>query len=52
MNKEVYERTTLSITQFDAEDIIITSGEGGDTPTPTPTPPTFKPGNYEVPLGF
>ena len=49
MNKEVYERTTLNITRFDAEDIIVTSGE---TPTPTPTPPNFTPHTYEVPIGF
>ena len=27
MNKEIYERMSLEITEFDTEDIIITSGE-------------------------
>lgn len=44
MNKETYERTTLNITRFDAEDIIVTSGE---TPPTPPTPPTFTGGDYE-----
>lgn len=39
MNKETYERLLMDVTQFDAEDIITTSGE-----TPTPVPPPFDPG--------
>lgn len=30
MNKETYERLYMDVTQFDAEDIITTSGEGPD----------------------
>ena len=48
MKKESYERTKLDITCFDAEDIIITSGE---EPTPV-NPPSFTPGTYEMPTGF
>ena len=43
MNKETYERMILDITEFDAEDIIITSGE---EPGPN-IPPQFNPGEYE-----
>lgn len=45
MFKETYKRTKLDITLFDAEDIIITSGE-----EPTPTPPAYDPTGYENPL--
>ena len=43
MTKEIYERMILSITEFDAEDVIVTSGE-----EPTPTPPSYTPGDYEL----
>ena len=43
MNKETYERLLMDVTQFDAEDIITTSGE-----EPTPTPPSYTPGDYEL----
>ena len=46
MKKDIYERMILSITQFDAEDVIVTSGE-----EPTPTPPTYTPGEYEAGAG-
>lgn len=46
MNKVTYERMILNITEFDAEDVIVTSGE-----EPTPTPPPFTPGEYEPPGG-
>ena len=29
MNYEIYERLEMDVTQFDAEDIITTSGTGG-----------------------
>ena len=32
MNKEIYERTSLEITQFDNEDVIATSGITPGTP--------------------
>ena len=35
--KEMYERTQLAVTEFQREDVIITSGE---TPAPTPEQPT------------
>ena len=31
MNYEIYERLEMDVTQFDAEDIITTSGTGGGT---------------------
>ena len=31
MNFEIYERLEMDVTQFDAEDIITTSGTGGGT---------------------
>ena len=33
MTKETYERLLMDVTEFDVEDIITTSGEGGDEPT-------------------
>ncbi|MBQ9680267.1 MAG: hypothetical protein IJV48_06255 [Ruminococcus sp.] len=45
MNKETYERLYMDVTQFDAEDIITTSGE-----TPTPTRPPLNPGDNEMPF--
>ena len=30
MIKETYERLLMDVTEFDVEDIITTSGEGGD----------------------
>ena len=32
--KTVYERTALIITEFDAEDVITTSGQSPDDPEP------------------
>ena len=45
MNKENYERMNLVITEFDTEDVITTSGPGGDTPGPGPggNTPEFAP---------
>ena len=41
--KSVYERTNLIITEFDAEDVIVTSGESPIDPTPTEPPlPTLS----------
>ena len=42
MNKEAYERLTMDVTEFDAEDIITTSGGtgGGDVPSTDPTQST------------
>ena len=52
MIKETYERLAMDVTQFDAEDIITTSGE---TPIDPPTHNTTL-GRYEqgigLPLGF
>ena len=37
--KSVYERTNLIITEFDTEDVIITSGSVTPTPDSDPEPP-------------
>lgn len=42
MNKETYERLLMDVTEFDAEDIITTSGE-----TPTPVIPDYLDGENE-----
>lgn len=50
MNKELYERLYMDVTEFDKEDVIATSGEipgGGGS-----VPPNFVPGTYEIPLGI
>ena len=58
MKKETYERMSLVITEFDTEDVITTSGPGGDTPGGGGTgggganPPTFTAGAFEVPVDF
>ena len=55
MNKETYERLLMDVTEFDTEDVITTSGPGGDTPGPGPggnTPPAFTSSNWEMPVGF
>lgn len=54
MKKETYERLLMDVTEFDTEDVITTSGEGGgDTPggggsgeSPAPL------SSYELPVGF
>ena len=44
MNKETYERLLMDVTEFDAEDVITTSGI---------TSPAFAPTNpWEIPVGF
>lgn len=45
MKKESYEKMRLDITEFETEDIIVTSGE---TPGPQ-LAPGFNPGEYEGP---
>lgn len=57
MKKEIYERMSLVITEFDTEDVITTSGPGDDPGTGgggggTPTPPEFTPNTYEIPLSI
>ena len=52
MKKETYERMNLVITEFDTEDVITTSGPGGDTPGPGPggNAPDFTPtSSWEMP---
>ena len=49
MNKETYERLLMDVTEFEAEDIITTSGE---TPSPTPDRPPLRPGDNELPFGI
>lgn len=51
MNKEAYERLAMDVTKFDVEDVITTSGEGGDTPGGN-TPPAFTSSNWEMPVGL
>ncbi|MBK6089275.1 hypothetical protein [Ruminococcus difficilis] len=52
MNKETYERLVIDVTQFDAEDIITTSGEE----PPVPIQHSTHMGRFEhglgLPLGF
>ena len=44
MNKEAYERLLMVVAEFDAEDVITTSGI---------TPPAFALTNpWEIPVGF
>ena len=54
MIKETYERLYMDVTQFDAEDIITTSGE--TPPDPINPPHTTTQGRFEqginLPLGF
>lgn len=48
MNKEAYERLLMDVTEFDAEDVITTSGlepTFGSIPTFSPTT------KWEMPLG-
>ena len=58
MNKETYERMSLVITEFDTEDVIMTSapgggsGSGGSGSGGTSNLPSFAPTDYEVPLGI
>ncbi len=51
MNKETYERMSLVITEFDGNEILTSSGEGGDTPGPGGnTKPDFVPTSmWEMP---
>jgi hypothetical protein len=48
MIKETYERLSMDVTQFDAEDIITTSGE---TPDPI-TQNDMETGRFEYGLGL
>ena len=51
MIKETYERLLMDVTQFDAEDIITTSGEEpGPGPVINPHTTTF--GRFEQGLGI
>ena len=56
MIKETYERLYMDVTQFDAEDIITTSGEGPDPGHDINHSTNFKLGRFEqglgIPLGF
>jgi len=56
MKKESYERLSLMITEFDAEDVITTSGIGpgpGPGPDPGGDAPAFDPNNpWEMPVGL
>ena len=54
MNKDIYERMILTVTEFDTEDIIVTSGE-----QPSDIPPLYQGSEYEagsntgsLPYGF
>ena len=49
MKKDTYERLSLVVTEFDAEDVIVTSGE---IPGPGQDDPAFQGGGYEVPISF
>lgn len=55
MNNETYERLSMDVTQFDAEDIITTSGAGGAGGGPggqssDSSGTGFVPGDYELPI--
>ena len=57
MKKESYERIILNITEFDTEDVIMTSAAGGGSGSGGSgsgggTPLSFAPTDYEVPLGI
>ena len=47
MNHETYERLSMDVTPFDAEDIITTSGAGGGSGGQSSD---FVLGDYELPL--
>ena len=48
-----YERTKLIITEFDAEDVIVTSGEPSDTgKTVTMNSPNYQSGAGEGSFGW
>ena len=53
MIKEAYERLELDVTEYEGEDVIITSsvgpGGGGDEPSTEPTQPLDP---YELPIGL
>ena len=51
MIKETYERLLMDVTEFDAEDIITTSGEGPG-PGPVSNPHTTTLGRFEQGLGL
>lgn len=48
MNKEAYDRMIMNTTQFDEEDVIVTSGEEQQSDNP----PVFTPDEYEMPIGI
>lgn len=52
MNHETYERLSMDVTPFDAEDIITTSGAGGGSggQSSDSSGTGFVPGDYELPL--
>jgi len=52
MTKETYERLSMDVTAFDVEDIITTSGAGGDESTDHTTSMGRFEGGLNVPWGF
>ena len=46
--KSVYERTNLIITEFDTEDVIITSGSIDPSPEPEPPLSTKRENAYDA----
>lgn len=52
MIKETYERLMMDVAEFDTEDVITTSGEGGGGgDTPGGNTPPFSPTGWELPVG-
>ena len=56
MNKEAYERVEMDVTEFDVEDVIMTSGigpgGGGGGTEPSTEPSTEPLSPYELPVGI
>ncbi len=53
MNKKVYERPVMDVTEFDVEDVIAASGgtPGGGDDNPNPNKPDSL-AAYELPFGL
>ena len=52
MSIETYERLEMDVTQFDAEDVITTSGIGGGSGSGGSDAPGFDGDPWGIPIGF